>query len=212
MERAGPVPTLVGRLVRLEPLGLGHVDGLLAAATEDRATFGYTSVPLDREELAQQVGALVDAQAAGQAVPFAQVRAADGAPVGMTRFLTLRSVGMADLPYAVEIGGTWLAASAQRTGINVEAKLLLLSHAFDTWHVGRVDFKTDARNDRSRQAIAALGATFEGVLRNWQPSHAPGEEGRLRDSAMYSITAAEWPAVRAHLNDRLRSATERQPS
>ena len=115
----------------------------------------------------------------------------------------MRSRSTADPPYAVEIGGTWLAASAQRTGINIEAKLLLLTHAFDTWSVGRVDFKTDARNERSRGAIAALGATFEGILRNWQPSHAPGEEGRLRDSAMYSITAVEWPAVRSHLNERL---------
>jgi RimJ/RimL family protein N-acetyltransferase len=87
-------------------------------------------------------------------------------------------------PYAVGIGGTWLAASAQRTGVNREAKLLLLTHAFDHWHVGRVEIQTDARNARSRAAISALGATFEGTLRNWQPSHVAGEEHRLRDSAM----------------------------
>jgi RimJ/RimL family protein N-acetyltransferase len=99
----------------------------------------------------------------------------------------------------VEIGGTFLAASAQRTGINTEAKLLLLEHAFDVLGVGRVDLKTDARNDRSRNAMLRIGATFEGVLRNWQPSLVPGEEGLLRDSALYSITDREWPEVREHL-------------
>ena len=105
--------------------------------------------------------------------------------------------------FAVEIGWTWLAASAQRTGINAEAKLLLLTHAFETLRVARVDLKTDARNQRSRQAIARLGARFEGVLRSWSPSHVPGEEGRLRDSAMFSVTAAEWPDVKAHLAARV---------
>jgi RimJ/RimL family protein N-acetyltransferase len=145
---------------------------------------------------------LADA-ATGATIPFAQVRLGDGSVVGVTRFLGPRHRPGAPFPYAVEIGGTWLAASAQRTGINVEAKLLLLGHAFDTWHAGRVEFKTDARNARSRTAIAALGAVFEGVLRNWQPSHAVGEHDRLRDSAMYSITAAEWPAVRDGLERRL---------
>jgi RimJ/RimL family protein N-acetyltransferase len=102
-------------------------------------------------------------------------------------------------PYAVEIGGTWLAASAQRTGINAEAKLLLLRHAFEVWRVGRVDLKTDARNERSRAAIQGIGAVPEGVLRNWQPSLVPGEEHELRDSALFSIVDADWPAVEQHL-------------
>ena len=85
----------------------------------------------------------------------------------------------------------------------VEAKLLLLDHAFDVWEVGRVDFKTDARNARSRTAIEALGATFEGVLRNWQPSHAEGEDGLLRDTAMFAIVVADWPEVRSGLVARL---------
>lgn len=205
VDTSDRLPTLIGRLVRLEALREAHVDGLLAAATEDRATFGYTSVPRTRGDLVAQVRELLDARDSGEAVPFAQVRVVDGTPVGMTRFLSLRTRGAADAPYAVEIGGTWLAASAQRTGINVEAKTLLLAHAFDAWNAGRVDFKTDARNERSRRAIAALGATFEGVLRNWQPSHVPGEEPRLRDSAMYSITAEEWPKVRELLSARLRA-------
>ena len=87
--------------------------------------------------------------------------------------------------------------------IPAESKLLLLTHAFDTLRLARVDWKTDARNQRSRQAVERLGARFEGVLRGWGPSHAPGEEGRLRDSAMFSVTAAEWPDVRKHLAARL---------
>jgi RimJ/RimL family protein N-acetyltransferase len=198
------IPTLAGSFVRLEPLGEHLLDGLVQAANEDRMTFGYTSVPRTRGELAEQIRTLLVGRAAGDTVPFAQLRANDGAPVGMTRFLTLRSRPGEDHPYAVEIGGTWLSASAQRTGINIEAKLLLLTFAFETLNVGRVDFKTDARNERSRQAIASLGATFEGILRNWQPSHVPGEEQQLRDSAMFSITASDWPTVRPRLRARLR--------
>jgi RimJ/RimL family protein N-acetyltransferase len=145
---------------------------------------------------------LLAAREAGETLPFTQIRVADGHPVGVTRFLSFRG-RPSEPPYAVEIGGTWLAASAQRTGINVEAKLLLLAQAFDRWKVGRVDFKTDARNERSRSAILALGARFEGILRNWQPSHVPGEEKSLRDSAVYSIVNAEWSAVLRDLTARL---------
>lgn len=197
-----PVGPLDGRLVRLEPLAVGHVPALAAAAAEDRASYGYTTVPDGEPATARYVEALRQAAARGETVPFAQCRAGDGRPVGVTRYLTLRRTPPA-APWAVEIGGTWLAASAQGTGLNVEAKLLLLAHAFEVWGVGRVDFKTDARNGRSRAALEALGATFEGVLRSWQPSHVPGEEGRLRDSAMYSLVAAEWPGRRAHLEARL---------
>jgi RimJ/RimL family protein N-acetyltransferase len=197
------VPPLSGRLVRLDPLDLGHVDALTAASGEDDATYGFTTVPRTRAVMRDHTEVLLTERDAGEAVPFAQVRVADGRPVGMTRFLLMRWIPGATTPYAVEIGGTWLAAGAQRTGINREAKLLLLSYAFDAWGVERVDFKTDARNQRSRSAIEALGARYEGVLRRWQPSHVPGEEGRLRDSAMYSITADEWPEVRDGLTGRL---------
>jgi RimJ/RimL family protein N-acetyltransferase len=121
----------------------------------------------------------------------------------MTNYLTLRWEPQTQVPYAVEVGGTWLAHSAQRSGINVEAKLLLFSHAFETWRVGRVDLKTDARNARSRAAIEGVGGQFEAVLRSWQPSHARGERGRLRDTAMFSIVTADWPDVRARLESRL---------
>jgi RimJ/RimL family protein N-acetyltransferase len=187
---------LSGKIVRLEPLAESHIDGLAVAAGEDRTTYGWTPVPDGVDGTRAYVRAVLEMQREGETIPFAQVRVADNAPVGVTRYLTLRS-------HAVEIGGTWLGASAQRTPINTEAKLLLLTNAFETWHLGRVDFKTDARNDRSRNAIARLGATFEGVLYNWQESHAAGEEGKLRDSAMFSITDAQWPAVKAKLEARL---------
>jgi RimJ/RimL family protein N-acetyltransferase len=204
MRAVPEVPSLAGRLVRLEPLDEGHTDGLWDAAAEDRSTFDLTSVPRTKDAMAAQVGQLLAERSSGLTVPFVQVELASCRVVGMTRYLALRWEPPRATPYAVEIGGTWLAASAQRTGINIEAKLLLLSHAFDEWRVGRVDFKTDARNERSRAALEALGATFEGVLRQWQPSPAAGEEGLLRDSAMYSITAEEWPARRERLLQRLR--------
>ncbi|SFO16229.1 hypothetical protein SAMN04487980_11012 [Streptomyces sp. cf124] len=94
-------------------------------------------------------------------------------------------------------------ASTQGTGVNTEAKYLMFRHAFENWNVARVDLKTDARNGRSRAAIEGVGARFEGVLRNWSPSWAPGEDGRLRDSAMFSVTAAEWPLSRTRLEQKI---------
>jgi RimJ/RimL family protein N-acetyltransferase len=194
---------LVGRLVRLEPASLAHIDGLAAAADEDRATYGYTAVPHGAEQTRAYVSELIESQVAGTAVCFVQVRVADASPVGSTRFLRIRTAQDGAIPYAMEIGGTWLSGSAQRTGINTEAKLLLLTHAFESWRVQRVDLQTDARNRRSREAIGRLGATFEGVLRNWGPSHVPGEEGRLRDSAMYSVVESDWPEVCRGLTAKL---------
>jgi len=104
---------------------------------------------------------------------------------------------------AIEVGWTWLAASAQRSGINVEAKLLLFTYAFETLGVVRVDLKTDARNEQSRRAMERLGARYEGVLRNWSPSWVRGEEGQLRDSAMFSVIPSEWPFVKASMRSRL---------
>jgi N-acetyltransferase len=200
------VPTFAGERVRLELLRESHLDGLVAAAAEDRATYGFTTVPNGRDAMAFYVETMLWARGLGEFIPFAQMSVAEGRPLGVTCFLSLRFRDGKRTPYAVEVGGTWLAASAQRSGINIEAKLLLLTHAFDVWKVGRVDLKTDARNERSRNAIAALGAQFEAVLRNWQPSHVAGEEGRLRDSAIYSIVDAEWPAVRERLTARLSSS------
>ncbi len=197
------VPTLCGSLVRLEPLGQGHVADLVAAACEDVGTFGYTLVPSDLEGMQRHVDALLDDDALGVVVAFAQVDTRSDRAVGMTRFLTVRQRPGATTPYAVEIGGTWLAASAQRTGINTEAKRLLMTYAFETWGVTRVDLKTDSRNTRAREAIERLGARYEGVLRHWQPSMVSGEEDGYRDTAMYSVIDQEWPTVAERLDGLL---------
>jgi broad specificity phosphatase PhoE/RimJ/RimL family protein N-acetyltransferase len=196
-------PTLTGTRVRLEPLAVAHVDDLVVAAGDNRETYDWTTVPHGREGVERYVDGLLTLAAAGEWVPFAQVAGESGRAVGVTNYLTLRYAPGAELPYALEVGGTWLAHFAQRTGINVEAKLLLFTYAFESLHVGRVDLKTDARNLRSRKAIEGVGATFEGILRSWQPSHARGEEGTLRDSAIHSIVAADWPAIRTRLQQRV---------
>ena len=193
------VAGLAGRFVRLEPLMNSHVDALVEACQVDRSMYGFTPVPEDRAGMENFVSDLLRDWQAGLIVPFAQVDVASERAVGVTRFMTLRQRNEDELPFAVEIGGTWLGAPAQRTGINREAKFLLMSHAFDNWGVARVDLKTDARNERSRLAILRLGATFEGVLRQWQPSLVTGEQALYRDSAMYSVTRGEWPLVREHL-------------
>lgn len=190
---------LVGRYVRLEPLMRTHVDALVEACQVERTTYGFTQIPEDRAGMEHYVDDLLRDWQAGNVVPFAQLDVASERAVGVTRFMTLRYRDEGELPFAVEIGGTWLGAGAQRTGINGEAKFLLMRHAFETWGVTRVDLKTDARNARSRAAILRLGATFEGVLRRWQPSLVEGEEGLYRDSAMFSVTKDEWPRVREHL-------------
>ncbi|MGW1213657.1 GNAT family N-acetyltransferase [Streptomyces sp. NPDC002499] len=199
-ELRGPV--LVGESVRLEPLEQRHAADLAVAAEEDRDTYAFTWVPR-----ADEVGAYIDAQlaraATGRLAPYAQVSLATGRAVGATSYWEPRSWLAEDRLDAVEVGFTWLARSAQGTGVNSEAKLLLFRHAFEEWGVARVDLKTDARNSRSRAAIESVGARFEGVLRNWSRSWAPGEDGRLRDSAIYSVTAEEWPECRGRLEARV---------
>jgi RimJ/RimL family protein N-acetyltransferase len=198
--RTGP---LVGRHVELVPLAAELVDELVAAADVDRTTYGFTEVPGTREEMATHVRWLLALADQDQAVPFAQRLPGSGRVVGCTRFMELRWWRGRTEPDEVEIGGTWLAADVQRTAANTEAKLLLLTHAFDVWYVDRVALATDERNARSRTAIARLGATFEGILRKHRPSRAPGEIGTARNTALFSITADEWPAVRAALAERL---------
>ncbi|MGH9045866.1 MAG: GNAT family N-acetyltransferase [Acidimicrobiales bacterium] len=198
------VPVLHGTRVRLEPLAMHHVPDLAAAAEEDRASYGFTVVPTS----GQVEGYLEDQfERAREAklVPLAQIRLADQRAVGGTAYWDPQYSPDRRELCAIENGWTWLAASAQRTGMNTEAKLLLFAHAFDALGVARIDLKTDARNLRSRQAIEGLGAQFEGVLRQWSPSRKSGEEGLLRDSAMFSVIAPEWPTVRAHLQRRLAS-------
>jgi N-acetyltransferase len=192
------VPTLVGEFVHLEPLTKQHVSGIERAVDCDRSTFTYLSVPTP-SEASREVSLLLEQHRTGVCVPFAQVDARSGEVVGMTRYLNIRCMPDEEVPFGVEIGGTWLAPIAQRTGINTEAKFLLMRHAFEEWQAARVDLKSDVRNERSRQAIERVGAHFEGVLRGWQPSQVAGEEGRTRDTAMYSVIASEWPVVKRNL-------------
>jgi len=195
-------PLLEGRLVRLEPLEHRHAADLAIAAEEERGTYEFTWVPR-----ADEVGGYIEAQlgraATGRLAPYAQVSVATGRAVGATSYWEPRCWQSDDRLDAVEVGFTWLARSAQGTGINAEAKLLLFRHAFEQWRVSRVDLKTDARNSRSRAAIASVGARFEGVLRNWSRSWAPGEDGLLRDSAMFAVTADEWQDCERRLAQRV---------
>jgi RimJ/RimL family protein N-acetyltransferase len=199
-----------GRLVELEPLDLAHVPALLDVAQRGRQAFALTNVPADEPGLRAYVETALAAARDGKAVPFATIDRAADRVVGSTRFGNIERwlwpaghplQKTADLPDAVEIGWTWLDPAAQRTGINVEAKLLMLTHAFESWQVHRVTLMTDARNLRCREAILKLGATLDGVLR----AARPGADGAIRDTAAYSIVRGEWPACQAALLERLRA-------
>jgi RimJ/RimL family protein N-acetyltransferase len=185
-----------------------HIAGLVAAASEDRAAFEWTPVPDGEAETREYMRVALDLVARGAAAVFTTFAKADDRVVGSTRFMTFEHqpwppgspyLREGHLPDGVEIGSTWLAASAQRTAINTEAKFLMLRHAFETWGVQVVRLKTDRRNARSRAAIERLGARFDGVLR----AHAVATDGQPRDSAYYSILASEWPEVRERLSARL---------
>jgi len=197
---------LEGRLVRLEPLREAHAAALFDAASEggDPELYRWTWVPQTLEAARQYVATAV---AGEHFVPFATVRRADGRVVGSTRYELEfwewppgHEHHGREAPDVVEIGWTWLAASAVRSGINTEAKLLMLGHAFDTWQVHAVVLTTDARNVRSQAAIERLGARRDGVLR----AARTGADGTVRDSVRYSIVASEWPDVRARLEGLLR--------
>ncbi|WP_432967504.1 GNAT family N-acetyltransferase [Dactylosporangium sp. CA-233914] len=201
-------PPLAGRLVRLEPVEDRHAEDLAEAAGGDRGTFGWTWMPRP-EEIADYLASMRERMSAGRMALYAQVSQATGKAVGATSFWDPRFWPGTERLCAVEVGFTWLGAAAQGTGINAEAKLLLFTHAFEQWGVSRVDLKTDARNERSRAAIASVGALFEGVLRNWSQSWASGEDGKLRDSAMFSIVAFRRPRHRRRRPSHRRRAPGR---
>ena len=184
-----------GRLVRVEPLSVEHEAGLIEAAGDPEM---FTWMPVDmassRDALHEWLMSTLAAAREGSAVPFAIVGADSGRVLGSTRFLELRFEHL-----RAEIGWTWVTRSAWSTGVNVETKLLLLEHAFERAGLRRVEFKTDARNERSRGALLALGATFEGILRK----HMVVRNSGARDSAYYSVIDDEWPAVKGHLLERL---------
>jgi len=205
-----PQLTLEGRHVRLEPLSLAHVPALCTAASGPRETYRLTFVPDGEEAMRRYVEEALALRVAGAAVPLATVWLPDARVVGSTRFGNLEYWRWPDgarsppqPPDAAEIGWTWLAADAQRTAVNTEAKLLMLGHAFETWRVRRVNLRTDARNLRSRAAIERLGARLDGILR----AHMPGADGAVRDTATYSLLADEWPAVKNRLIERLEPAS-----
>jgi len=192
-----PQPVLLtGQFVRLEPLASSHAQGLFRAA-QDEEIWRLMPAPMFPAVAAVErwIEDALKEQATGSSVAFATVRQSDGGVVGSTRFIDIRR------PHrALEIGWTWLAPEAQRTAVNTEAKLLMLRHAFERLGAIRVQLKTDERNERSRKAIARLGAVFEGILRNHQTR---AYDGYVRNTAMFSITDSEWPAVKAGLQAKL---------
>ena len=201
---------LAGKHVRLEPLDHRHVDGLVAASAVDPSLYQWSPVPQGKAEAAIYVDSAHAWRDAGSAVSFATVRADDGVVIGSTRFFNLERwswpPGHArhgrQAPDACEIGYTWLTRSAIRTPANTEAKLLMLTHAFEAWQVFRVCFHTDARNQRSRAALERIGGKFEGILR----AHRMAADYIPRDSVRYSMVAAEWPTVKQQLHKLLDQA------
>ena len=201
--------TLEGQRVRLEPLSTQHEEALIAAAGEGELWNSAVTVVPTRSTMAAYIEAALDGQRRGQELPFVIIRKSGtgGSPmndaqdiqspgkvVGTTRFYEIVPADR-----RVAIGYTWLSKSAQRTAVNTESKLLLLTHAFEHWRCVRVELITDLLNQQSRTAILRLGAKEEGILR----SHMIMPNGRVRDSVVFSIIREEWPEVRARLEVKL---------
>ncbi len=209
---------LRGTHIRLEPLEYRQVEGLVAASATDSSLYQWSPVPQGKVEATSYVNTALAWRDAGSAVSFAIVKlndrlddsSDDGIVIGSTRFFNLERWawpkghprhGRHD-PDVCEIGYTWLARSAIRTAANTEAKLLMLTHAFETWQVLGVCFHTDARNQRSRAALERIGGKFDGILR----AHRMAADYIARDSVRYSIVAAEWPSVKQQLSQFLSQA------
>jgi N-acetyltransferase len=198
---------LKGRCVRLEPLSRRHIDGLVTAAGSDPSLYRWSPVPQGMAEATSYVDTALAWRDAGTAVPFAILRADDDIVIGSTRFWNLERWSWPQsyprhgrsVPDACEIGYTWLSRSAIRTGANTEAKLLMLTHAFEIWQVLRVCFHTDVRNQRSRAALERIGGRYEGILR----AHRIAADFTPRDSVRYSMLASEWPGIKDRLQQRL---------
>jgi N-acetyltransferase len=187
-------PALDALGVRLEPLEERHADALWSASRDPRIWRWLPVVqPATRQDWSNWMAAALAAGESGVEIPFATVSHAPHRVVGSTRFLALRQEHR-----SVEIGWTWLSPSAWGAGVNVEAKLLMLEHAFETWGCRRVELKTDALNVHARRAMEAFGASFEGVHRK----HMIVRGGERRDSAWYSVLDDEWPGVRAAFEQR----------
>lgn len=191
--------TLTGRSVRLEPLSESHTGDLAEVGLDDRIwkymRYGKVESPAD---LLRWIRLLLQRRAAGTDLPFAVIYQPTQKAVGVTRYLNIEPANL-----GLEIGGTWYGLDYQRTAVNTESKYLLLQHAFEELGCIRVQFKTDARNERSRIAIERLGAVREGVLRN----HVILPDGTVRSSIVYSVLAEEWPAVRANLVEKMQTGS-----
>jgi N-acetyltransferase len=192
--RIEPV-TLEGRIVRLEPLRPDHVPGL-AEVGLDPAIWRWTIArPQSESDLRDWADAAIRNRDAGTEFPFATIEASTGRPIGSSRYMNIVLEHR-----RLEIGWTWLAPAWQRSGANREAKLLMLTHAFETLGCRRVEFKTDSNNEPSRTALLGIGATFEGIFRKHMVMPGDG----VRHSAWYSVIDDEWPAVKARLEESLR--------
>ncbi|GAB5449636.1 GNAT family N-acetyltransferase [Gymnodinialimonas sp.] len=189
--RLGPTDlTLEGTHVCLVPLSPDHHDALAqASAAGQLHKLWYTTIP-SADGMAAEITRRLAERDAGTMIPFTQIDAT-GKPVGMTTYMNIDHATP-----RVEIGSTWLGPNAQRGPLNTEAKRLLLGHAFDVWGCLAVEFRTHRLNQQSRRAIERLGAQFDGILR----AHLRSQDGTIRDTAVYSVTAPEWPVVRSHLD------------
>jgi len=211
--------TLEGTCVRLEPLSEAHIPGLVAAAAEDRSTYQWTYTPEGVDQMTEYVGDALAMVASGAHVAFATIRKGSGSGsdatdtvVGATRFCEIAywhwppGAGHQrhGVPDVLDIGFTWLAGSAQRSPINTEAKLLMMTHAFEVWEVHRVALQTDVRNKRSWAAIERIGGQLDGIMR----ADRPGADDTVRTSARFSIISDEWPGVKARLTARLEAGTD----
>ena len=200
-------PVLTGSYICLEPLSPSHADGLVAASAGDPILYQWSAAPIGRDAVRRYIETALEWREAGTAVPYATIRLADGVVIGSTRFFDIERWAWPaghprhgrELPDVCEIGYTWLAHAAIRTAANTEAKLLMLTHAFEVWQMLRVCLHTDARNQRSQAAIERIGGKFEGILR----AHRMAADFTARDSARYSILAEEWPEVKLKLNQKL---------
>jgi len=188
--------TLEGQHVRLDPLSPAHEEPLLAAAADGELWNSTVTIVPTRANMAGYIATALNAQAQGRELGFVIIQKSSRRIVGTTRFYNIEPQDR-----HVEIGYTWLAASAQRTAVNTETKLLLLTHAFESWRCIRVALVTDVLNQQSRAAILRLGAKEEGILRN----HMIMPDGRYRDSVLFSITESEWLSVKERLRERLSS-------
>jgi N-acetyltransferase len=182
--------SLVGRHARLEPMSLAHLPGLTDAGADPEIWKWYSINGATPETMRAFVEDALDSQRKGSAVPFTVFEQAGGAIVGSTRFGNIERKHR-----RAEIGWTFLTPRRQRTGLNTEMKYLMLRHAFETWNLMRVEFKTDSFNDKSRNALKRIGAVEEGTLRN----HMVTYTGRIRHTVSFSITDGEWPGVKQHL-------------